>query len=229
MNNFRLALRISALVAVNLLFVSGVQAQATRTWVSAIGDDQNSCSRTTPCKTFAGAIQKTAIGGEITVMDAGGFGQVIIRKSITIDGTGFPSSILAAQGSGITIDISPNPRRDSKRTVRIRGLSINGLGSGTHGINVLDGNRVSVEDCVIDGFTGNGINVQDAVVFVSNTTIRNNAGVGINVTGASDSAAAITDTKVIFNGTGLTGPITKYCCVVLYGNRNGDPPPPAGP
>lgn len=227
MNNFRPALRTSALFAVTFLFVSGVQAQATRTWVSGVGDDQNPCSRTNPCKTFAGAIAKTTTGGEITVMDAGGFGAVIISKSITIDGTGVPSSILAAQATGITIDIKPTHRLQIPRVVRIRGLSINGLGNGINGINIIAAQKVSVEDCVIDGFTANGINVQAGTLFVRNTTVRNNAGTGINVIGAS--AAAISDTTVIFNGTGLAGTVTQYCCVVLFGNKNGDPPAPVRP
>lgn len=74
MKNFRLALRTSALLAISLMFASGVQAQATRTWVSGIGDDQNGCSRTQPCRTFAGAILKTLSGGEINALDGGGFG-----------------------------------------------------------------------------------------------------------------------------------------------------------
>ena len=63
-------------------------AQATRTWVSGVGDDANPCSRTAPCKTFAGAISKTAAGGEINVLDPGGFGAVTITKSITISSRG---------------------------------------------------------------------------------------------------------------------------------------------
>src|SRR5438128_6553454 len=203
------------------LSMTPVQAQATRTWVSGVGDDVNACSRTAPCKTLAGAILKTNTGGEITVMDAGGFGSVIIRKSITIDGTGVPASILAAQATGITIDIPFRRQGDTKRAVRIRGLSINGLGNGINGINVIAARDVSVEDCVIDGFTANGINVQAGTLLVRNTTIRNNAGTGINATGTA--GAAISDTTVIFNGTGLAGAVVKYCCVVLYGNRSGDP------
>ena len=133
MNNLRLTLRASAVFAFTLLFVSGVQAQAIRTWVSGVGDDSNSCSFQAPCRTFAGAISKTSTGGEITVKDAGGFGAVIIRKSITIDGTGVPASILANLASGITIDIPVvgSHTRRIPRLVRIRGLSINGRGAAT--------------------------------------------------------------------------------------------------
>jgi hypothetical protein len=226
MNDLRIALRMSALLAFTLLFASGVQAQATRTWVSGTGNDSNPCSRTTPCKTLAGAIAKTNMGGEITVLDAGGFAPVIITKSITIDGTGVGASILAVERNAITINIPFTPGHPGRdpRIVRIRGLSLNGAGTGDNGINVISANKVSVEDCVIDGFTHHGINVQLATLFVRNTTIRNNDGAGINVTG--NSQAAITDTSLVFNGTGLAGPVVKYCCVVLFGNRNGDPPPP---
>ena len=226
MNNLRMTMRTSALFAVTLLFASGVHAQATRTWVSGTGNDLNSCSRTAPCKTLAGAIGKTARGGEITVLDAGGFAPVIIRKSITIDGTGVPASILATSATGITIDIPfpPGHIRRDPRIVRIRGLSINGAGGGVNGINVIRAGKVTVEDCVIDGFTHHGINVQLGTLFVRNTTIRNNDGAGINVTGTSQ--AAVTDTSLVFNGTGLVGSVVKYCCVVLFGNQNGDPPPP---
>lgn len=227
MNNLRLTLRVSALFAFTVLFVSGVQAQATRTWVSGTGDDVNACSFTAPCRTFAGAIQKTVSGGEITVMEAGGFGAVIIRKSITIDGTGVPSSILANGTTGITIDI---PRlvsaiRLNPRVVRIRGLSINGAGSGINGINIVSASKVTVEDTVIDDFKENGINVQSGNLFVRNTTIRNNVVAGINV--ATSAQAGISDTSLVYNGTALVGPVTKFCCVVLFGNQNGDPAPPS--
>ena len=63
-------------------------AQATRTWVSGVGDDANPCSRTAPCLTFAGAITKTAAGGEIDASRSRRFWQLTITKSITIDGGG---------------------------------------------------------------------------------------------------------------------------------------------
>src|SRR5688500_12453381 len=84
-----------------------VHAQSTRTWVSGVGDDANPCSRTAPCKTFAGAISKTAAGGIINTLDSGGFGAVNITKSITIDGGGIDGSITAS-GSGIIINAGAN-------------------------------------------------------------------------------------------------------------------------
>src|SRR6266481_2675994 len=131
MNKFRFTINALAVLVFTLAFASLAQAQATRTWVSGVGDDANPCSRTAPCKTFAGAISKTANFGEIDALDPGGFGQVTIIKSITLDGTGTLASILATTGSGVVINAGPAD------TVTLRGLSINGACLGSNGINIL--------------------------------------------------------------------------------------------
>ena len=227
MNKFRSALRAWLFVAITLMFTSLAQAQATRTWVSGVGDDANPCSRTAPCKTFAGAISKTAMGGEINTIDAGGFGAVTITKSITIDGTGAQASILASGTYGISINITQP--EDAAKTVRIRGLSINGAATGIHGIRVIAANRVFVEDTVIDGFTKHGITVEantPTQVFVKDTTIRNNEGSGINVM-SGGSQVIVSDVTVIYNGTGLAaagGSIISFKNNIIYGNKkDGDP------
>src|SRR4029077_13629187 len=125
------------------LFSAPAHAQATRTWVSGVGDDVNPCSRTAPCKTFAGAISKTAIGGEIDCLDPGGFGAVTITKSMTIDGSGTFGSILATGSTGIIVNAGQSD------IGVIRGLSINGTGSGVNGIRFLAGGALHVEDVVI--------------------------------------------------------------------------------
>src|SRR2546421_3743949 len=142
-------------------------AQATRPWVPGVGDDVNPCSRTAPCKTFAGAISKTAATGEIDCLDEGGFGSVTITKSLTIDGTfgsGF-GSILASGTIGINVNDSGSGSPNTS-IVRLRNLSIQGAGgngaAGTIGINFTSGKNVYVENCVITGFktgAGNGISV----------------------------------------------------------------------
>ena len=154
MKKTRLMLNALAVLAVCFLFGSPAQAQATRTWVSGVGDDANPCSRTAPCKTFAGAISKTAAGGEISVLDPGGFGVVTITKSITIDGGGIVGSILASGGvNGVIINAGVND------TVRLRNISINGAGSGLNGIRYLAGKTVHIENVAIEGFTSNGIDL----------------------------------------------------------------------
>src|SRR4249919_3184651 len=104
MNISKLAFRM-ILLAAAISAATVANAQATRTWVSGVGDDANPCSRTAPCKTFAGAISKTAPGGEINVLDPGGFGAVTITKSITISSEGFEAGVLATSGSnGIIVN-----------------------------------------------------------------------------------------------------------------------------
>jgi len=167
-----------AAVALLLAAHSDAMAQATRTWVSGVGDDVNPCSRTAPCKTFAGAISKTRDGGEINCIDAGGFGAVTITKSITIDGGESFASILASSTNGIII----NDSTPAGSVVTLRNLSINGAGAepGLNGIRFLDGETLHVENCTILGFSQNGIDVSPAPavaqtfsVFVLNTVIRN--------------------------------------------------------
>ncbi len=173
-------LRCPTLVLALLVVGSSlVQAQATRTWVSGVGDDANPCSRTAPCKTFAGAISKTATAGEINVLDPGGFGAVTITNSITISSDGFEAGVLVSGTNGIVV----NAPTDA--VVVIRGLDIEGLGTGLAGIDVLQAGSVNVENCTINNFTETGINFNPGAasttychLHVSNTIIRNCLGSG---------------------------------------------------
>ena len=142
----KLALLLSAACLAGL--AGPAAAQATRTWVSGVGDDANPCSRTAPCKTFAGAISKTAANGEISVLDPGGFGAVTITKSISIVADGSEGSILAAGANGIIINAGVND------IVNIRGVLIEGAGTGLNGIRFLAGGALHVQDVMIRGFRG---------------------------------------------------------------------------
>jgi len=138
-------------------------AQATRTWVSGVGDDANPCSRTAPCKTFAGAISKTAPGGEIDALDPGGFGALTITKSITLDGGGGQvGSVLVAGTNGIVVAAATNDVVII-RNMRLNGLLGNGSGSGNAGINgirFLTGAALHIENCYTFGFNTNGIDIE---------------------------------------------------------------------
>ena len=135
----------TVLAALVLTFAAtSAHAQASRTWVSGVGDDVNPCSRTAPCKTFAGAISKTATHGEISVLDPGGFGSVTITKSITINGTSVLAGITAA-GSVDGININITNALDPKVVV-LRGLELNGIGTGDVGIQVFSAGTTVVVD-----------------------------------------------------------------------------------
>lgn len=189
MSKFRFTIKVLAIAIFMFATVSIAQAQASRTWVSGVGDDANPCSRTAPCKTWAGAISKTAACGEIDALDPGGFGAVTITKSITLDGTGTFASILASLVNGIIINAAATD------VVTIRGISINGFCNGLSGISILQAKTVNVEDCVIFRMGGNGITSTDnngLKVNVRNTVIRDCGGDGINMVAAAATPARLT-------------------------------------
>lgn len=179
-------------LAVVLLPAVPASAQATRTWVSGVGDDANPCSRTAPCKTFAGAISKTATNGEINVLDPGGFGGVTITKAITISAEGVEAGVLVSGTNGIVINAPSNA------VVVLRGLDIEGLGTGLNGIRFLAGGALHVENCTINNFAQKGIDFEPSGVselFVRDTVIRNNqvtvSGGGILVKPGSVGSATV--------------------------------------
>ena len=148
MNRTKLMINLIALLVAGLATASVAQAQAPRTWVSGLGDDANPCSRTAPCKTFAGAISETATGGEINVLDPGGFGAVTITRAMTISSECTEAGVLVSTGNGIVVSA---PSTD---VVTLRGLDINGFNAGSNGINILTAKQVHIENCRIYEFTG---------------------------------------------------------------------------
>ena len=199
------------LITLVLAFAVGAQAQATRTWVSGVGDDVNPCSRTAPCKTFAGAISKTAAGGEINAIDPGGFGAVTITKSMTIDGAAQQSSILASASSGVIINAL------STDTVTLRNLSINGAPPtqpGLRGVSILLAKIVNIENCFIFGFRGNpgrGVSIslntgQTVNVNIRNSSIHDNIAAGVVIsptTGQPVVKVMIADSSLTGNASGV--------------------------
>lgn len=201
MNHPRI-LRLFCAVVV-LAFSAGAYAQATRTWVSGVGDDANPCSRTAPCKTFAGAISKTATGGEISVLDPGGFGAVTITKGITLNGTGTLAGILSAGTTAIIVNVSTPAPND---TVIIRDISINGAGTGLFGIRYLAGKTVMVDHCWIydiGGAGGRGIDVNKTadgnLKVINGTVIENVTEDAIHLTTTAGIVVAVIDNTSIMN------------------------------
>jgi hypothetical protein len=189
-------------VGVSLLSVPA-HAQATRTWVSGVGDDANPCSRTAPCKTFAGAIAKTAPAGEINVLDPGGFGAVTITKSITISSESPEAGVLVSGTNGIVISAGATD------TVILKGLDIEGLGTGLNGISVLAGLQVYVINCRVHHFINNGINmasstsgakvfVKDSIIIQNGTLNSNPLSGGVNINGTAN-VGILVDTVVDSN------------------------------
>jgi hypothetical protein len=193
MNLTRLGLCALAVFTVCVFFAPVAHAQATRTWVSGVGDDVNPCSRTAPCKTFAGAISKTAAGGEINCLDPGGFGTVTITKAITIDCRHTLGGVLAASVSGVIVNAP------ASAPIVLRGLDINGAGGGVDGIRFINGGSLHVEDSVIYGMQ-NGINIGAGnEIYIKNTYIRNNSNIGVYIAGSGGLVNAVIEKTTVEN------------------------------
>lgn len=180
-------------------------AQASRTWVSGVGDDVNPCSRTAPCKTFAGAISKTAAAGEINCLDPGGYGAVTITKSMTISCEAGTAGVVVSGTNAIIVNAAATD------VVYLKGLDIEGLGTGLVGVKFLSGASLTVDSCVIRGFSSLAIAFTpsaNASMTVVNTVIEKNgtagSGGGIQVAPSNGTAKAVaTLSKVTFERNGI--------------------------
>jgi nitrous oxidase accessory protein NosD len=192
----------SAVLLTCALSAAAVHAQASYTWVSGTGSDSNPCSRTSPCKTFAGAIPGTASKGRINALDSGAFGTgtLTISKSITIDSSDSFAGVLVAGTNGIVISAATTD------VVTLRGLTIDGNGTGLDGIQILSAKEVHIENCTIQGFVNRGIlanNSSGSVnVYIRNTVIRNNT--GASSPGGNSGAVLLRPT-----GTGIASAIIE--------------------
>jgi hypothetical protein len=180
-------------LALALALPSMAAAQATRTWVSGVGDDVNPCSRTAPCKTFAGAISKTAFGGVISVLDPGGFGAVTITHGITIDGEATLGSALVGGTNGIVVAAGASD------IVILRNIALESP-AGTPGVNGIvfqSGAALVVENAFIHGFSQSGIEVVSGAgnVTVKNTSITGGLN-GVYVNGGGTLKVSLTGVTI---------------------------------
>jgi hypothetical protein len=203
----RLAASLLVTTVTLLASAGSAAAQATRTWVSGVGDDANPCSRTAPCKTWAGAISKTAAGGEIDALDPGGFGGVTINKAITLDGGGGQvASILVAGTNGINVVAGASDH------VTVRNLSINGfppgVTQGINGIRFISGASLRIEKDSIAGFSQSGIDDEtttNSTLVVENSSVTGNTTRGVLVapTAGTTASAVLENDALENNGCGL--------------------------
>lgn len=176
------------------LTAAPAQAQATRTWVSGVGDDVNPCSRTAPCKTFAGAISKTAAGGEINCLDPGGFGAVTITKTITISCKGTHGSTLGAMTNGVVVN-GPGV------VATLRDFALSGVGTGLSAIRVVNGTAI-VDNVTIGGFN-RGIDVAaGAKAYVTNSHISTSRGTAVYA-GGSNAQIWVGHSAIVANAVAL--------------------------
>jgi hypothetical protein len=222
---FRILLAAGAACLSLGLAASPAAAQATRTWVSGVGDDANPCSRTAPCKTFAGAISKTAAGGEINCLDPGGFGGVTITKAMTIVCQYTEGGVLVA-GAGVNGIVINAPATSD---VYLRGLDIFGAGTAQNGVRFIAGNSLTIEESTIRSFnaaSGQGVSFQPSAnsrLIMNNVTVNNNGsaltggGILIQPTGAGVAEASLDNVRAQRNSNGI---IVNGASTVMIVNSN---------
>jgi len=215
----RIALLAVGAVTLALGWSAPASAQATRTWVSGVGDDANPCSRTAPCKTFAGAISKTAVGGEINCLDPGGFGGVTINKNLTIDCAGTQGSILAVGQNGVLVN-------GANINVILRNLQINAAGSTTgNGVRILNAKSVTLDNVTIENFAGTGTSnghgvsiettVADVQVMIINSRFFNIVNFGINANPTAGNVALAVDRSSVLRAQGSGIVLTNATAAVI--------------
>ncbi len=212
-----------------LLAIGQAHAQATRTWISGVGDDANPCSRTAPCATLNGAISKTAASGVIDILDPGDFGPVTITQSITLENVGEVGGVLGTTGTdGIIVN-------GAGVVVTLRGLSIEGEGSGPVGVAFIQGSQLIVERCDIDAFsTGTAVGISftpssAATLIVRDTTIHDNGiATSLNTTGGiliastGGSANVLLDNVRVVNNNGFGVQVSGPAAVVVRNSVIGE-------
>src|SRR5881227_2756742 len=187
----KMKLRLTIALALSATLATAAFGQATRTWVSGVGDDVNPCSRTAPCKTFAGAISKTASPGIINCLDPGGFGAVTITKSIMIDCTGTLGSVLSSGVQGIIVNALTTDK------IILRNIDISGAGTtlGTNGVNVIQAQSVQLQGVYIETYSATGVettNTSNQISVNLDNCHISNAGTGVFVNSASPGTALLT-------------------------------------
>jgi len=229
----KIALRITVLAGVFACSLPAY-AQFAETWVSHNGNDANVCNtETTPCRTLAGALSMTLVGGQINVLDAGDFGVVNIGQSVSIvnaisgTATMIPPvpqlSQIARGGPNAEINITAG----ANGVVTLRGLTLNAVNSSI-GVLINNASQVNIENCLIMNQNAGGIEVIPSTdgqsqtlassfnIEIQDSTITGNAG-GIKIapTTATPINVIIDKTRINNNtGGGLKadgtsgGPIT---------------------
>jgi len=203
MKTLRISMHLLVVALLVLALSSIASAQATRTWVSGVGDDANPCSRTAPCKTFAGAISKTAVNGIIDCLDPGGFGAVTITKSILIDCDSGPGGVLVSGTNGIIINAPAGS------TVTLRSINFDGLQTGLAGvlINSSAANTVHLVDLNIQGFA-------------SGVSVASSAGITLTVEDTRIHDCSASGNGIVTNSSG--GLVTAdYSRVSIWSCTNG--------
>lgn len=176
-------------------------ASIPRTFVSVAGSDAQPCTSALPCRSFAAAIAQTNTGGEVIVLDSGGYGAVTITKSVAIvSPPGVYAGISVFSGAGVTIAAGASD------AVTLRGLVITAQG-GTRGVAFTSGGRLVVDACTISGAFAQGIYVNGPatplVAVKATHVIESATGIDVGGSGAVLTRLTVTESSFTHVGTGI--------------------------
>jgi Right handed beta helix region/PKD-like domain len=170
-----------------------------RSFVSAKkGNDANNCAPSTPCRTFTRALSPVQPGGEVVVLDSGGYGPFTITQAVAVVvPQGVYAGITASSGDAITVSAGVSD------AVTLKGLTINSLG-GVNGIRFSTGGALVVESCTISGFS-DGIRAEGpGDLAVRDTRLRNATSAAVHLLPSSPSHAALFRCRLEDNAEGLS-------------------------
>lgn len=237
MKRLGFATKVIAAAAMMLGLTATVQAGANITYVSTSGKDANAkvdCSASAACRTFTKALSVTNPGGEIVVLNSGGYGSANITQPVRITVLGGADASITEATAGdnaITINTTGN--------VTITGLNLRGGGTGNDGILVTQVGLLRLYSMGIQGFASNGVqftssgsnlaiydsNLDDcghdglllqasgAQAYAHNTNFDNNAFAGVD---SSQGLMTIADSSAHRNQYGF---FANGGTVTLYGDR----------
>ena len=192
--------KLGILGLLSLAAIAPAHAQNARTWISGAGVDQAGCGTiASPCRTLQYAHNATVAGGEIDVKDAAGYGAVTITKAISIinDGVGTTGVLATAGNNAITVNA---PAGDG---VTLRGLTIEGSGTGNIGVELKAGAGITMANCIVQGFTSHGVSLKNGTSVLTGSTFANNGGSGLSF--YATSYADLTVDNVLSNQNGTHG------------------------
>jgi endonuclease V-like protein UPF0215 family len=174
-SRFTLAVTLAAVATIVVTLAgapAGAATLAARTFLASFGNDANSCTTPQdPCRDFNAALDKTAAGGQLSILDGGPYGAPMVDKSITVDGE---------SAHGVVVLMTLNVVVGDADIVVLRGLVLGG-GFSSSFIRFAGTGTLQVEGCVVDG-TNNGhggatgIHIEPrgpSRVFVADTVVRN--------------------------------------------------------
>jgi len=179
MSKQTLMVHVLAIGALALSSSVGAQAAASRTFVSTTGSDANAavnCSATATCRTFGAALSVTNPGGELVVVNSGGYGPATITQPVIITATGIDASIsvTTSGANAITINTSGN--------VTLTGLNLHGEATGQNGVAVQQVGFLRLYDMLVENFMGIGVDLEvPGSMAVYGLASNDNGGFGLRV------------------------------------------------